>query len=68
MHVPWYEDYFTADYWSYADAEYSTERTSTEVSYLAQVLDQHAPGRRVPDLGCGVMVRLFARQELARDG
>ena len=54
MHVPWYEDYFTADYWSYADAEYSTERTSAEVSYLAQVLDQHAPGRRVLDLGCGV--------------
>ncbi|HET7015540.1 MAG TPA: aminotransferase class I/II-fold pyridoxal phosphate-dependent enzyme [Streptosporangiaceae bacterium] len=52
--VPWYEQYFTADYWSYADAEYSTERTSAEVSYLAQVLDQHAPGRRVLDLACGV--------------
>ena len=52
--VPWYEQYFTADYWSYADAEYSTERTSAEVSYLARVLDQHAPGRRVLDLACGV--------------
>ncbi|HEX9624768.1 MAG TPA: aminotransferase class I/II-fold pyridoxal phosphate-dependent enzyme [Streptosporangiaceae bacterium] len=53
-HGPWYENYFTADYWSYADAEYSAERTSAEVSYLAQVLDQRAPGRRVLDLACGV--------------
>jgi histidinol-phosphate/aromatic aminotransferase/cobyric acid decarboxylase-like protein/ubiquinone/menaquinone biosynthesis C-methylase UbiE len=52
--APWYESYFTADYWSYADAEYSAERTSAEISYLAQVLDQHAPGRRVLDLACGV--------------
>jgi len=54
MYVPWYERYFTADYWAYADAEYSAERTAAEVSYLAQVLDQHAPGRRVLDLACGV--------------
>ncbi len=46
--------YFTEDYWAYADAEYSTERTGAEISYLAQVLDQHAPGRRVLDLACGV--------------
>jgi histidinol-phosphate/aromatic aminotransferase/cobyric acid decarboxylase-like protein/SAM-dependent methyltransferase len=52
--VPWYEDYFTADYWSYADAEYTAERTRAEVSYLAQVLERHAPGRRVLDLACGV--------------
>jgi len=52
--VPWYEEYFTEDYWSYADAEYTPARTQAEVSYLAQVLDQHAPGRRVLDLACGV--------------
>jgi 2-polyprenyl-3-methyl-5-hydroxy-6-metoxy-1,4-benzoquinol methylase len=52
--VPWYEDYFTADYWSYADAEYTAERTAAEVSYLAQVLQRHAPSRRVLDLACGV--------------
>jgi histidinol-phosphate/aromatic aminotransferase/cobyric acid decarboxylase-like protein/ubiquinone/menaquinone biosynthesis C-methylase UbiE len=51
--MPWYEDYFTADYWSYADAEYTAGRTQAEVSYLADVLRQHAPGRRVLDLGCG---------------
>lgn len=52
--MPWYEDYFTADYWSYADAEYTAERTEAEISYLAQVLEEHAPGRRVLDLACGV--------------
>ncbi len=51
--MPWYEDYFTADFWAYADAEYSPERTREEVSYLAGVLREHAPGRRVLDLGCG---------------
>jgi len=48
--VPWYEDYFTADYWAYADAEYTPERTQAEVEYLAEVLSGH---RRVLDLGCG---------------
>lgn len=48
--MPWYEDYFTADYWAYADAEYTTERTEAEVRYLAGVLAGH---RRVLDLGCG---------------
>jgi len=52
--VPWYEDYFTADYWSYADAEYTAERTQAEIGYLAQTLAEHAPGPRVIDLGCGV--------------
>jgi histidinol-phosphate/aromatic aminotransferase/cobyric acid decarboxylase-like protein/SAM-dependent methyltransferase len=52
--VPWYEDYFTEDYWSYADAEYTSERTQAEISYLAQMLAEHAPGSRVLDLGCGV--------------
>ena len=50
MRVPWYEDYFTADYWAYADAEYTPERTEAEVRYLAAVLSGH---RRVLDLGCG---------------
>lgn len=36
--MPWYQDYFTADYWAYADAEYSRERTEAEVGYLAAVL------------------------------
>ncbi len=52
--MAWYEDYFTADYWSYADAEYTAERTEAEVSYLAEVIERHAPGRAVLDLGCGV--------------
>lgn len=52
--MPWYEDYFTADYWAYADAEYTAERTQAEISYLAQTLTEHAPGARVIDLGCGV--------------
>lgn len=50
MPVPWYEDYFTADYWAYADAEYTAERTAAEVRYLAAALAGH---RRVLDLGCG---------------
>src|ERR1700722_19997737 len=48
--MPWYTDYFTADFWAYADAEYTPERTAAEVSYLAAVL---ADRRRVLDLGCG---------------
>ncbi len=51
--MPWYEDYFTADFWAYADAEYTPERTRDEVEYLAGVLGRLAPGRRVLDLGCG---------------
>lgn len=51
---PWYERYFTADYWTYAEAEYTAERTAAEVAYLAAVLARHAPGGRVLDLGCGV--------------
>lgn len=52
--MPWYERYFTADYWAYADAEYTAERTAVEVAYLASVLDRYAPAGRVLDLGCGV--------------
>jgi len=51
---PWYERYFAADYWVYAAAEYTAERTEAEVSYLASVLDDVAPGRRVLDVGCGI--------------
>ena len=51
--APWYEQYFTADYWAYADAEYTAERTEAEVAYLADVLATYAPGKRVLDLGCG---------------
>ena len=64
MPAPWYERYFTEDYWAYADAEYTTERTETEVAYLAGVLARASPGPRVVDLGCGVgrhAVRLAAR-------
>ncbi|MCA1705913.1 MAG: class I SAM-dependent methyltransferase [Actinobacteria bacterium] len=50
----WYESYFSADYWTYAAAEYTERRTAAEVRYLADVLAEHAPGRRVLDLGCGV--------------
>lgn len=53
MSAPWYERYFTADYWAYADAEYTAQRTAAEVEYLAAVLDRYAPGPRVLDLGCG---------------
>lgn len=51
---PWYERYFTADYWVYAEAEYTAERTEAEVGYLAAVLEGAAPGRRVLDVGCGI--------------
>ncbi|GAA3816938.1 hypothetical protein GCM10022226_42000 [Sphaerisporangium flaviroseum] len=50
----WYADYFTADYWSFARHEYNAERTAGEVAYLVKTLQEHAPGRRVLDLGCGV--------------
>ncbi|GAA1265436.1 hypothetical protein GCM10009677_16830 [Sphaerisporangium rubeum] len=50
----WYADYFTADYWSFARHEYTAERTAGEVAYLLKTLAEHAPGRRVLDLGCGV--------------
>ncbi|MGH3995293.1 MAG: class I SAM-dependent methyltransferase, partial [Pseudonocardiaceae bacterium] len=51
--MSWYERYFGADYWVYATAEYTAERTAAEVSYLASVLRAEAPGRRVLDVGCG---------------
>jgi histidinol-phosphate/aromatic aminotransferase/cobyric acid decarboxylase-like protein/ubiquinone/menaquinone biosynthesis C-methylase UbiE len=48
--MAWYDSYFTADYWAYADAEYTPERTEAEVAYLAGTL---AGASRVLDLGCG---------------
>ncbi|HEY2576900.1 MAG TPA: aminotransferase class I/II-fold pyridoxal phosphate-dependent enzyme [Streptosporangiaceae bacterium] len=48
--MAWYDSYFTADYWAYADAEYTPERTEAEVAYLAGLL---AGASRVLDLGCG---------------
>lgn len=63
--MPWYEHYFTADYWAYADDEYSPERTGAEVDYLATVLNRYAPGGRVLDLACGVGRHAIA---LARRG
>lgn len=54
MSEPWYVRYFTPDYWSFAEHEYSAERTEREVAYLAGCLRELAPGRRVLDLGCGV--------------
>ncbi len=51
---PWYEHYFGADYWTYAADEYTEHRTAAEVDYLANVLAEHSPGRRVLDLGCGI--------------
>ncbi|MEV6980939.1 aminotransferase class I/II-fold pyridoxal phosphate-dependent enzyme [Sphaerisporangium sp. NPDC051017] len=50
----WYTEYFTADYWSFARHEYTAARTAGEVSYLVKTLEEHAPGRRVLDLGCGI--------------
>ncbi|RCG32108.1 aminotransferase class I/II-fold pyridoxal phosphate-dependent enzyme [Sphaerisporangium album] len=50
----WYAEYFTADYWSFARHEYTAARTAGEVAYLVKTLEEHAPGRRVLDLGCGI--------------
>jgi histidinol-phosphate/aromatic aminotransferase/cobyric acid decarboxylase-like protein/2-polyprenyl-3-methyl-5-hydroxy-6-metoxy-1,4-benzoquinol methylase len=62
---PWYERYFTADYWAYAAGEYTAERTAAEVEYLAAVIGGEAPGRRVLDVGCGIGRHAV---ELARRG
>ncbi|GAA4505791.1 aminotransferase class I/II-fold pyridoxal phosphate-dependent enzyme [Nonomuraea ferruginea] len=61
----WYAEYFTADYWSFARHEYTRERTAAETAYLLQVLGEHAPGRRLLDLGCGTGRHAV---ELARHG
>ncbi|MGV9304982.1 aminotransferase class I/II-fold pyridoxal phosphate-dependent enzyme [Nonomuraea sp. NPDC003727] len=61
----WYTGYFTEDYWRFARHEYTAERTAAEVDYLVKVLAEHAPGRRVLDLGCGTGRHAV---ELARHG
>ncbi len=50
---PWYRTYFGPSFWALVEQEYTAERTATEVRYLHEVLEEHAPGRRVLDLGCG---------------
>ena len=50
---PWYEDFFAPEFWQVAQYEYTPERTAAEVEYLAAVLAEAAPGKRVLDLGCG---------------
>ncbi|GAA4055972.1 aminotransferase class I/II-fold pyridoxal phosphate-dependent enzyme [Nonomuraea soli] len=52
--IRWYADYFTSEYWSFARHEYTGERTEAETAYLLEALGEHAPGRRVLDLGCGI--------------
>ena len=53
MAAPWYTTFFNKDYWSFAQHEYSPERTAKEVSYLRDVV-AGAPSNRVADLGCGI--------------
>ncbi|QMU77875.1 aminotransferase class I/II-fold pyridoxal phosphate-dependent enzyme [Streptacidiphilus sp. PB12-B1b] len=52
MTRPWYQDFFTEDFWAVAEHEYTPGRTEAEADYLASAL-AGAPGRRVLDLGCG---------------
>ena len=63
-HVPWYVEYFDRHFWQQLDREDAALRTSKEVSYLGQVLGEHAPGRRVVDLGCGDGSRAVALAEV----
>ncbi|GII62161.1 hypothetical protein Skr01_22460 [Sphaerisporangium krabiense] len=50
----WYTGYFSPDFWSLVRHEYTAARTAGEVAYLVKTLEEHAPGRRVLDLGCGL--------------
>jgi histidinol-phosphate/aromatic aminotransferase/cobyric acid decarboxylase-like protein/precorrin-6B methylase 2 len=52
--TPWYREYFGAEFWRFAEREYTTERTAQQVSYLYRVLEESAPGRRIVDVGCGL--------------
>ncbi len=54
MAEPWYERYFTAEFWAFARTEYNEARTAHEVAYLDHILAALAPGRRVLDVGCGI--------------
>lgn len=61
--VPWYVEYFDCHFWQHVDMDDAALRTSTEVSYLAQVLREQVSGRRVVDLGCGGGTRAVALAE-----
>ena len=50
---PWYRTYFGPSFWALVEQEYTAEWTAAQVRYLQEVLEEHAPGRRVLDLGCG---------------
>ena len=62
---PWYVGFFGEAFWTVATHEYTAERTEREADYLAAVLTDAAPGRRVVDLGCGTGRHAMA---LARRG
>ncbi|HEU4324166.1 MAG TPA: aminotransferase class I/II-fold pyridoxal phosphate-dependent enzyme [Roseiflexaceae bacterium] len=48
----WYEQFFTDHYWRFSERRSPPGRVS-EVAGLAQLLERHAPGRLMVDLGCG---------------
>lgn len=50
---PWYEEFFNEFYWVLADAEYTSERTARELSYLSASSAELGPRLNVLDLGCG---------------
>lgn len=54
MSTPWYQKYFSEDYWAFNKLQYSSECTAREIEYLVKMLAEKAPGRRVVDLGCGI--------------
>lgn len=64
---PWYEDYFSSEFWTVAQHEYTAERTGREVEYLASALSERAVGRRVLDLGCGTGRHAIALAALGFD-
>lgn len=51
---PWYDDYFTPDFWAVAAFEYDEERTTREVAYLRAVFAEYSAGDRLVDLGSGL--------------
>lgn len=53
-HSQWYQQYFTKEYWQFAELHASTVQVAEASAYLQSVLKATAPGRRVADLGCGV--------------
>jgi 2-polyprenyl-3-methyl-5-hydroxy-6-metoxy-1,4-benzoquinol methylase len=40
--------------WGFAEREHTAEHTTQQISYLRQVLEENAPGRRIVDIGCGL--------------